>query len=184
MKKANLIASMIRGMKTSEALSALERFPKKGADMLYKLLTSAVSNAENNEKQNKNDLFIKTLIVNKGPSFKRFIPIARGRARRIEKATSHMSVELGIVMPDGEEGKAKSKDESKTKKNVKAVKEPKKIEKKEKKSEEKIEYTGSKPQESFGKNEGEAAQDDQKATKESSQSGATFQQHRQGSRGS
>ncbi|MBT3834949.1 50S ribosomal protein L22 [Candidatus Peribacteria bacterium] len=182
MKKANLIASMIRGMKVEEALHVLERLPKKGAQRLYKLLASAASNAENNEKQNKNDLFIKTLIVNKGPSFRRFIPIARGRARRIEKATSHMSVELGIIMPEGEENKIKKEDK-------KAVKEAKKVEKKqnkkeEKKTDEKVEYSESKPQESFGKQESEAGQNEQKATKESSQSGATFEQHRQGSRGS
>lgn len=95
-QKMNLIASLVRGKDVNDALSYLQYVPKKGASLLYKALHSAASNAENNFNQKKDKLFIKTILVTKGPSFRRFIPISRGRVHPIEKKTSHVTIELEI----------------------------------------------------------------------------------------
>ncbi len=93
-KKANLVAGLIRGKSVEEALELLNFTPKKAAKSLYKVLQSAVSNAENNDAEVRSELMVKTVIVNKGPFYKRFLPSARGRALPISKPTSHITVEL------------------------------------------------------------------------------------------
>ena len=93
-KKANLVAGLIRGKSAEEALELLKFTPKKAAKSLYKVLHSAISNAEANEAQNRSDLVVKSVIVNRGPFYKRFLPSARGRALPINKPTSHITVEL------------------------------------------------------------------------------------------
>ncbi|MBU0727098.1 50S ribosomal protein L22 [Patescibacteria group bacterium] len=102
-KKANLIAGMVRGKKVKEALSLLKFMPKKGADILYKVVHSAASNAKNNFKQKTDDLVITKILVTKGPTYKRSIPISRGRMHPIRKRTSHITVEVGVAA--GEEVK-------------------------------------------------------------------------------
>lgn len=93
-KKANLVAGMVRGKGVSEALSMLKFMPKKGAKILYKVVHSAASNAENNFGQNKSDLKIKQILVTKGTTYKRSNPISKGRANPILKRTSHITVEV------------------------------------------------------------------------------------------
>ena len=93
-KKANLVAGMVRGMKVKEALNTLKYTPKKAAKLLYKLIESASSNAENNFKQNPDNLIVKEIVVNEGPTYKRFQPISRGRAHPILKRTSHITVKV------------------------------------------------------------------------------------------
>lgn len=95
-KKANLVAGMVRGKSVNEALSMLKFIPKKGAKILYKVVHSAASNAENNMGQNLDDLEIKTILVTKGTTYKRHNPISRGRAQPILKRTSHITVEVGV----------------------------------------------------------------------------------------
>ena len=68
-KKINLIADLVRNKTTEEALNILKFTPKKGADILYKAVNSAVKNAENNFKQDPDSLYIKEIIVNKGVTF-------------------------------------------------------------------------------------------------------------------
>ena len=70
-KKLRVIAEVVRGEKASEALKFLKFAPKKGADLLYKILHSAVANAENNNGQDASNLYIDTLIINKGIVYKR-----------------------------------------------------------------------------------------------------------------
>jgi large subunit ribosomal protein L22 len=94
-KKANLVAGMVRGKKVNEALPLLKFMPKKGADILYKVVLSAASNAKNNFKQNIDDLYITRLLVTKGPTYRRSLPISRGRVHPIDKRTSHITVEVG-----------------------------------------------------------------------------------------
>ena len=65
-KKANLVAGMVRGKKVNDALALLKFMPKKGAEILYKVVQSAASNAKNNFKQNIDDLVITRLLVTKG----------------------------------------------------------------------------------------------------------------------
>ena len=93
-KKANLIAELIRGERVTDAIDILKFTPKKGAKIMGKLLNSAVANAENNFKQNRNDLYVREVKVSKGYSLKRFIPISRGRAHGIRKFASHIHIFL------------------------------------------------------------------------------------------
>jgi hypothetical protein len=67
--------------------------------LLHDLIASAVANAEHNVKQERASLFVKHLRVGKGSTFRRHIPMARGRARPIDKVTSHLCVELGVLVP-------------------------------------------------------------------------------------
>ncbi|HEY5714248.1 MAG TPA: 50S ribosomal protein L22 [Candidatus Gracilibacteria bacterium] len=93
-RKANVVAGLIRGKKASEALDILKFTPKKGAHMLHKALHSAVANAEHNGGKKRENLMIKEVIVNKGPSYKRHLPSTRGRALPIVKPTSHITITL------------------------------------------------------------------------------------------
>jgi len=99
-KKANLVAGMIRGKMATQALVDLKYTPKKGADLIYKVLKSAVSNAENNYKQDPKSLYIKEIIVTEGPSMKRSIPISRGRMHPLVKRTAHISVTVDVLVPE------------------------------------------------------------------------------------
>jgi large subunit ribosomal protein L22 len=95
-KKANLVAGTVRGKKVNDALAILKFMPKKGADILYKVVHSAASNAKNNFNQNMEELSVMKILVTKGPTYKRSIPISRGRAHPIRKRTSHITVEVGV----------------------------------------------------------------------------------------
>ncbi len=104
---------MVRGKNVNEALGILKFMPKKGADIIYKVVHSAAYNAKNNFKQSLDDLIITQILVTKGPTYKRSQPISRGRAHPIRKRTCHITVEVG--MP----GDEKTKEEVKPKKVVK-----------------------------------------------------------------
>ena len=116
-KKANLIAGMVRRKKVTEALDILRFTPKKGAKILYKVVHSAAYNAKNNFKQSLEDLVITKILVTKGPTYKRILPVSRGRAYPILKRTSHITVEVGL--PD-DEGIVKDKAEINSNKKEKA----------------------------------------------------------------
>lgn len=100
-KKVNLVAALVRRMQVEEALVKLNKLPKEASEALYKLIHSAMANAEQNDRQQRKDLYIKELIVNRGPALKRSTPMARGRVRPLDKFSSHVSVKLGIVVPEG-----------------------------------------------------------------------------------
>ena len=125
-KKMNLVASIVRRMSVEDALVTLRKLPKKGAQILFKVIHSAASNAEQNDAQKRSDLYIKELIVNQGPAYRRSIPMARGRARPFDKFTSHVSVKLGVSVPGGvaleEKGEKRTKDQKKKKKPLEAEK--------------------------------------------------------------
>ena len=93
-KKANLIASLVRNQNVLEAIDRLKFTPKKAAKILKKVIESALANAENNNKQSKENLYIKEIVVTEGPTYKRSLPISRGRVHPILKRTSHISVKL------------------------------------------------------------------------------------------
>ncbi len=93
-KKANLVAALIRRKKAVEAVDVLKFTPKKAAPIIKKLLESAIANAESNFKQNKDTLYVKEVIVTEGPTYKRSIPVSRGRAHPLLKRTSHITVKL------------------------------------------------------------------------------------------
>jgi large subunit ribosomal protein L22 len=84
----------IRGKKVEEALRLLSFSPNKGAFLLRKLISSAVANAETSSEIDVDNLFIKRLYADEGPTLKRFRARAMGRATRIRKRTSHLTVVL------------------------------------------------------------------------------------------
>ena len=182
-KKANLVAAMVRRMKVEEALDVLSRLPKKGARMLHKAIHSAASNAEHNEKQTRKDLYIKELIVNKGPAFKRYIPMARGRSRAIDKFTSHISVKLGVEVPEEKsKGKVQKEKESKEVKDSKESKE--KSPKLEAEEGAPVARVPGNPAKQSAEGEAAASGDDPHAGgSQNKQKGGEFTQFRQGSRG-
>jgi large subunit ribosomal protein L22 len=96
-KKANLIAGMVRGKKVKEALAILKFMPKKGAGIIYKVVNSAAHNAKNNFKQDIDDLFITKIFATQGTTYKRSLPVSRGRSHPILKKTSHITVEVGMI---------------------------------------------------------------------------------------
>ena len=95
-KKLRVIAEVVRWQNVEDALKFLKFAPKKWALLMYKILHSAVANAENNDNQKKSDLYIDTLLVNKGIVYKRWNPVSRGRMHPILKRTSNVKLELQI----------------------------------------------------------------------------------------
>jgi len=93
-KKLRVIAEAVKGMSAQEALDILKFMPKKGADILYKAVHSAVSNAKHNDDVQVENLNIYTICVDKGVVYKRGNPVGRGRYHRILKRTSNVSVSL------------------------------------------------------------------------------------------
>lgn len=93
-KKTNIVAGLVRNKPVVEALHTLKFTPKKASAYLYKVIASAVANAENNDGQSRDNLMIKEIIINKGPVMKRFLPSTRGRALPLAKPTAHISVSL------------------------------------------------------------------------------------------
>lgn len=93
-QKARLVADQIRGKNIDKALDILSYSPKKSAQLIHKLLMSAIANAENNFGLDIDELYVSSIQVNQGPVLKRIRPRAKGRANRILKKMSHISVEL------------------------------------------------------------------------------------------
>lgn len=91
-QKGRLVADQIRGLAVSQAIDILTFSPKKGADLIKKVLMSAIANAEHNEGADIDELFIGKICVDAGPVMKRIRPRAKGRADRIIKRTSHITV--------------------------------------------------------------------------------------------
>ncbi len=90
--KLRLPIAEVKGKSAEHALTTLKFMPLKAAGIIYKALQSAVANAEHNNELDVDKLVVKNIIVDHGPSMKRFRPRARGRATRILKRTSHLTV--------------------------------------------------------------------------------------------
>jgi large subunit ribosomal protein L22 len=93
-RKVRLVADEIRGKSVEQALVELRFLNKRAALPVRKLLESVVANARHNAGLEPNQLYIKNITVNKGPTLRRYIPRARGRATPINKRTSHIVVVL------------------------------------------------------------------------------------------
>lgn len=93
-RKVRLIANLIRGKSVAAAHSALSYAPQKSSGAILKLLESAVANAQQKGEAAEN-LFVKTITVDKGAVMRRFMPKARGRAARYAKTMSIIAIELG-----------------------------------------------------------------------------------------
>ena len=94
-QKARLVADLVRGKKVDQALNILSFCPKKGADIIKKVVESAIANAEHNEGADIDELRVSTIFVDKGVVFKRIRARAKGRAGRITKPTCHITVTVG-----------------------------------------------------------------------------------------
>jgi len=90
--KARRVVDVIRGMKADEAVATLEFAPMGAAEPVRKVLQSAMANAENNEGLAPTTLWVSEAYVDEGPTIKRIRPRAQGRAYRIRKRTSHITV--------------------------------------------------------------------------------------------
>ncbi len=93
-RKARLVAKNVKNMPVEEALNLLKFTPKKAARLIYKVMYSALANAEHNYSMDIDRLYVKNVLVNEGPTWKRIRPRAMGRATRILKRTSHITVIL------------------------------------------------------------------------------------------
>ncbi|GAA5218799.1 50S ribosomal protein L22 [Corallincola platygyrae] len=91
-QKARLVADQIRGKSVESALELLTYSPKKAAVLVKKVLESAIANAEHNEGADIDELKVAKVFVDEGPTMKRIKPRAKGRADRILKRTSHITV--------------------------------------------------------------------------------------------
>ncbi len=90
--KARRVIDLIRGMRVEEALSVLRFAPQAASEPVGKVLASAVANAEHNKQLDPRTLWVSEAYVDEGPTMKRFRPRAQGRAYRIRKRTSHITV--------------------------------------------------------------------------------------------
>ena len=90
-RKAGQVCSLVRGKNVDEALAILKFTPRGAADIIAKVVKSAKANAENNHEMDADKLYI---VANQGPTIKRFMPRAQGRATMIRKRTSHIEVVL------------------------------------------------------------------------------------------
>jgi len=93
-RKVQIVLDLIRGKDYEVALATVKHTPKAASEYLEKLLKSAAANAENNHNMDKNNLYVAECYVCPGPIMKRIRPRAQGRAYRILKRTSHVTVVL------------------------------------------------------------------------------------------
>ncbi len=94
-QKARLVADLVRGKPVDQALNILTFSPQKAAFTIKKVLESAIANDEHNEGADIDELKVKTIYVDQGPTLKRFTARAKGRGNRISKPTCHITVTVG-----------------------------------------------------------------------------------------
>ena len=93
-QKVRLVVDQIRGKGVEEALNVLKFVPKRSAGIVAKTLRAAVANAENTQSVDVDRLYVKRAMVDEGGMWKRFIPRAQGRATRVRKRLSHITIVL------------------------------------------------------------------------------------------
>lgn len=131
-RKTRLVAKLLKGMPVLKAEAQLKYIKKRASEPLLKLLKSAVSNAEHNFHLDKENLFIKLIRVDEGPSLKRFMPRARGAVDTIKKRTSHVFLTLDEIKPSSKNSQTvleQTSSEEKMQKKTPKVKTEKKIKK-------------------------------------------------------
>ena len=107
--KARRVVDMVRGLPVDEALALLQFAPQAASATVYKVLESAIANAETTEGLDSGDLVVTVGRVDEGPTMKRWRPRAQGRATRINKRTSHitLAVQPADVVADSKKGGSK-----------------------------------------------------------------------------
>jgi large subunit ribosomal protein L22 len=103
-RKARLVADEVRGMSYPEAASILRFTNRRAARIIGDVINSAAANAEHNDDADPDELFVREIRVDEGPTIKRYRARAMGRATMIRKRTSHISVELGSPVAVGTPG--------------------------------------------------------------------------------
>ncbi len=91
-RKVQIVLDLIRNQQTDKAMAIIKNTPKAACEYLEKLLKSAVANAENNHSMDKDNLYVAECFVTPGPTLKRIRPRAQGRAFRVLKRTSHITI--------------------------------------------------------------------------------------------
>jgi len=111
-RKARRVVDLIRGLPAAEALAVLKFAPQSASEPVGKVLASAMANAEHNERLDAENLWVREAYVDEGPTLKRFRPRAQGRAYRIRKRTSHITVvvEPRAAAATARPGRARSRD--------------------------------------------------------------------------
>ncbi|MEV4760262.1 50S ribosomal protein L22 [Micromonospora sp. NPDC049559] len=104
--KARRVVNLVRGLPAKEALTVLQFAPQAASEQVYKVLASAIANAENNERLDPDALLVSEAYVDEGPTLKRFQPRAQGRAYRIRKRTCHITIAVEAVAPTARPSKA------------------------------------------------------------------------------
>jgi large subunit ribosomal protein L22 len=99
--KARRVVDLVRGLPAQEALTVLKFAPQAASETVYKVLASAIANAENNERLDPESLLVRAAYVDEGATMKRFRPRAQGRAYRIRKRTCHITIEVESVITGG-----------------------------------------------------------------------------------
>jgi large subunit ribosomal protein L22 len=94
-QKARLVADLVRGQKVGDAVNTLKFSNQRAAGIIKKVLESAIANAENNNGADVDELKVREIFVDEGPVMKRISPRAKGRADRISKRTSHITIRVG-----------------------------------------------------------------------------------------
>lgn len=107
-RKIRPVANLVRGLSVAEAETQLAFMNKQCARQIAKLLASAIANAEHNHSLERSNLFVKTIMVDGGPVFKRFEARAHGRASPIRKRTSHVTIVLAERIPSAGAPKAEA----------------------------------------------------------------------------
>ncbi len=95
--KARRVVDLIRGLPAREALTVLQFAPQAASEPVYKVLASAIANAENNERLDPDSLLVREAYVDEGPTLKRFRPRAQGRAFRVLRRTCHITISVESV---------------------------------------------------------------------------------------
>jgi large subunit ribosomal protein L22 len=95
--KARRVVNLVRGLPAKQALTVLQFAPQSASEQVYKVLASAIANAENNERLDPDALLVSEAFVDEGPTLKRFRPRAQGRAYRIRKRTCHITIAVEAV---------------------------------------------------------------------------------------
>ena len=111
--KTRRVVDLIRGMPAKEALTALKFAPQAASEQVYRVVESAIANAEHNERLDPDSLLVTKAFVDEGPTMKRFRPRAQGRAYRIRKRTCHITVVVESVAPAAKPKRAPKKATSK-----------------------------------------------------------------------
>ena len=92
--KVRVVIDTVRGKMVNEALAMLKATPKAASSIVYKVIASATANAEHNNNLSRDDLYVAEIFADGGPILKRVNPVSKGRAYRINKRTSHITVIL------------------------------------------------------------------------------------------